>query len=45
VLHNFDQKAANPVGHLVMDTQGVLYGVTSSTGPTGNNGTVYKLKP
>ena len=44
VIHYFDDRTegSNPFGPLVVDSAGVLYGVTANNGPNGG-GTVFKL--
>jgi len=46
VLHSFDfgSDGANPIGGLIMDQQGSLYGTTPAYGSEGS-GTVYELQP
>ena len=46
VLHSFTLSTGNvgPVGNLVMDSSGNLYGITESYGPSGN-GNFFKLSP
>jgi uncharacterized repeat protein (TIGR03803 family) len=47
VLYSFQgiPDAASPVGGVVFDQQGNLYGTASMGGPNGTQGTVYQLSP
>ncbi len=46
VLHSFDQTkdGQEPVGDLLQDATGALYGTTSAYGGSGNYGTVWSYK-
>jgi uncharacterized repeat protein (TIGR03803 family) len=44
ILHNFGMHGARPVGGLVLDSAGNLYGTTSIGGPFGH-GLVFELTP
>lgn len=43
-LHSFSgPDGANPEGTLIVDADGNLFGTTSTQGPLGNNGTLFKI--